>query len=126
MKNSFSAIKTSHLYSQPLRKARKDKKDFAKKLDREMTKAEWALWYHLRNHGFKAQKVLFGYIPDFVNMRRQLAVEVDGSIHNGSIQKEKDAEKDRNLSKRGFSVVRFSNEQVLNDMPSVLRRLGIK
>lgn len=126
MRNSWSSIKTSHLYNQPQLQKRRDKEKFAAKLNREMTKAEWALWYYLRNHGFKAQVVLFGYIPDFVNKQRKLCIEVDGSIHDSSFQKNEDRKKDLALWRNGYSVIRFTNAQVLTDIKSVLARLGYK
>lgn len=126
MKSSWSAIKTSHLYNQPMLQRRRDKQKFAQKLNREMTAAEWRLWYHLRTRGWKAQAIVCGYIPDFLNKPRGLIVELDGSSHNGSLRKHEDRTRDSVLERAGFTVLRFTNDQVFTDIKGVLLRLGYK
>ena len=91
-----------------------------------MTKAEWTLWYHLRTRGFKAQCVLFGYIPDFVNKHRKMCVEVDGSSHDNPIQQKRDRIKDSILNNHGYCVIRFANNEIFRDIKAVMRRLGYK
>ena len=125
MRNSWNAIKKAKIYFKSKYENRTQKQRFAEKLNREMTKAEWALWYHLRNHGFKAQQIICGFIPDFVNRHRQLIVEVDGSVHDGAEQRAYDSRREDILRREGFCVVRFTNRQVLSDVNSCLLRLGL-
>ena len=98
-----------------------------RELRRTMTKAERALWEKLRGHRldgfhFRRQQVVAGYIVDFYCDAARLAVEVDGAVHLS--QTERDADRDLILAAHGVRVVRFSNEEVLNDLPGVLARLA--
>lgn len=55
-----------------------------------------------------------GFIADFYCSKLLLVIEVDGEIHNK--QKEYDEERSKVLNDLGIFVMRFSNEQVLNDI----------
>jgi len=46
---------------------------------------------------------------------------VDGGIHNQ--QKDYDAERDNTLKKTGLRVVRFTNEEVLSNLPGMLSKI---
>ncbi|MBN9598580.1 MAG: endonuclease domain-containing protein [Afipia sp.] len=94
----------------------------AKSLRKSMTDAEWRLWYRLRAHRlegikFKRQAVIGRYIADFVCFERKLVIEVDGGQHDG---KDSDVARDRWLADQGFRVVRFWNNEVLNQTDAVL------
>ena len=98
------------------------KRDFARHLRRTMTDAEYRLWYHLRGSRllgarFRRQFPIGRYIVDFACLESRLIVEVDGGQHNGSLH---DASRDRFLHDRGFTVVRFWNNDVLADTDAVL------
>ena len=84
------------------------------------------LWQHLRNrrlHGlkFRRQHPIERVIVDFYCAEKQLMIEVDGGIHEK--QREQDAAGDAFLQERGYRVVRFRNEEVLNDIEAVLERI---
>ncbi len=66
-------------------------------------------------HSFRCQQVLFGYIIDFYAPRYMLAVEIDGGYHNSPDQKIYDTIRTQKLNNKGISVLRFTNEEVLND-----------
>ena len=95
----------------------------AKKLHRNMTPAEIKLWAHLRAHRmkdvhFRNQHAIGNYIVDFCAPRRKLIIELDGSQHLE--QEEYDAERTAFLESRGYRVLRFWNNQVMNEIEGVL------
>ncbi len=98
----------------------------ARELRQEMTPAEAILWDHVRNRklaGFKfrRQHPVDRFIVDFYCAACQLVVEIDGDIHD--LQQERDAVRTEALEQHGYRVVRFHNEQVLNDLETVLAAL---
>jgi very-short-patch-repair endonuclease len=95
---------------------------YAKALRANMTEAERRLWYLLRAHRFKEVKFkrqapIGRYIVDFVSFERRLVVEVDGGQHAES---DADGRRTRWLEDQGFRVVRFWNNEVLNNASGVL------
>lgn len=91
---------------------------FAAKMRRHMTRAERHLWRHLRGFRCYPQRVLCGYIVDFAFPKGRLAVEVDGSSHNG--KESYDSERDAVLALAGWRVIRFSNTSVLTEVEAVV------
>ena len=95
----------------------------ARELRREMTPTERVLWQRLRNRQlsglkFRRQHPLGPFIADFYCAAHRLVVEIDGDIHD--LQPERDAARTEQFEKYGYRVIRFRNEQVLNDIESVL------
>ena len=95
----------------------------ARELRREMTPAEKLLWSRLRNKRldglkFRRQHPLGPFIADFYCAARRLVVEIDGDIHD--LQPERDAVRTEQFEQYGYRVIRFRNEQVLNDIEDVL------
>ncbi len=91
-----------------------------------MTKAEQVLWAALRYRKarglrFRRQHPVDRFVLDFFCPSAKLAIELDGSVHDQ--QAERDEERTRVLEAAGYRVIRFRNEEVLNDLPSVLRRI---
>lgn len=87
-----------------------------------MTDAERRLWYRLRAHRlegikFKRQIPIGQYVADFACMDRKLLVEVDGGQH---AQSTSDAERTKWLEDQGFRILRFWNNEVLNETDAVL------
>ena len=99
----------------------------AKSNRRYMTPAESALWECLRNKNlgvrFRRQHPIFGYIPDFVCLEKQLIIEVDGGYHFIGNQQVSDEERTRYLNQYGFEVIRFTNEEVLGNIDDVLDKI---
>ena len=100
-------------------------KEFAKDNRAKATEAESLLWAHLRNAklgcNFRRQHPISNYIVDFVCLTKRIIVEVDGDIHN--FQKNYDLQRDRELKLEGFKVLRFTNEQVLNNISGVINTI---
>ncbi|HLC82777.1 MAG TPA: DUF559 domain-containing protein, partial [Bacteroidia bacterium] len=97
-------------------------KKYARENRQPQTKAEDALWQCVRNRKleskFRRQHPIGVYIADFICLDKKLIIEIDGEIHNDT--KERDAARTEALNQLGFQVIRFTNEQVLNDIDSVL------
>jgi very-short-patch-repair endonuclease len=95
----------------------------AKHLHRNMTPAEVKLWARLRAHQlngvhFRNQHAIGKYVVDFCAPRRKLIIELDGSQHLE--QQEYDFERTTFLESKGYQVLRFWNNDVMNDTEGVL------
>ncbi len=112
----------------------KDSKYLSRKLRRFQTKAEKKLWYLIRNkaledtrftrqhplHVIVDQKKRF-FIADFYCPEQKLVIEIDGKIHEK--QKEYDAYRTDCLCLIGLQVVRFTNEEAIENPELVLHSL---
>jgi very-short-patch-repair endonuclease len=93
-----------------------------------MTDAEARLWMRLRakqidGHRFRRQVPMGPYIVDFACLDAQVIVEVDGSQHLVALNR--DAERTAELQTRGFRVLRFWNNDVLEQTESVLEEIRL-
>ncbi|WP_292942583.1 methylmalonyl-CoA mutase family protein [Mucilaginibacter sp. 44-25] len=89
------------------------------------TDAETVLWQRLRNNqiGFKIrrQHAIDGYIADFVCIPKGLVIEIDGGYHQ--LTTEQDEVRTRVLNGEGFDVIRFDNDEVLNNTEQVIQKI---
>jgi leucyl-tRNA synthetase len=89
------------------------------------TEAESVLWKFLKakqlDGKFRRQHVIGNNIVDFVCLDKQLILEVDGKIHEKQI--EYDKARTQELKSLGFEVMRFTNEEVLADIDSVIEKI---
>jgi cyclase len=96
--------------------------EYAKRLRKAPTEAEALLWNVLNKKQlgikFRRQHPIYNYIADFYCHELKLVIEVDGKYHNE--QKEYDRYRSNDLTEFGIKVVRFTNDQVLNDIENVL------
>jgi very-short-patch-repair endonuclease len=97
----------------------------ARRLRHRSTEAE-LLWSKLRDRRldgikFKRQVPIAGYIVDFSALELKLVIEVDGGQHD--VRAAEDAERTRILEEWGFHVVRFWNNDVLNNIEGVLEAI---
>ncbi len=95
---------------------------FAKTLRANATDAETALWRLLRSRRlehlkFRRQVPIGPWIVDFVCFEQRLIVEADGSQHADS---DDDKRRDQDLTDRGFRVLRFWNNDILQQEQSVI------
>ncbi|GAB4547474.1 MAG: hypothetical protein Tsb0014_42130 [Pleurocapsa sp.] len=98
----------------------------ARKLRQNLTAAEAYLWEALRNKQleelkFRCQHPVGNFILDFYCSVCKLAIEVDGEIHANQI--ERDRARTSKLEEYGYRVLRFSNEEVINNLPKVLAEI---
>jgi len=98
----------------------------ARRLRQNQTAAEAKLWKALRKSQvaglkFRRQHALDRYIVDFYCHEKRLSIEVDGPIHCATEQE--DAIRGQIIESRGITVLRFKNEEVFDDLPSVLERI---
>ncbi|MGE5464863.1 MAG: endonuclease domain-containing protein [Syntrophothermus sp.] len=98
----------------------------AKQLHRNMTPAETKLWARLRAHRlegvhFRNQHAIGKYIVDFCAPRKKLIIELDGSQHLE--QREYDDERTKYFESMGYRVLRFWNNEVMNDIEGVIRAI---
>jgi leucyl-tRNA synthetase len=95
----------------------------AKQLRTNPTEAEEILWLNLKDQGlaseFTPQHLIDDYVVDFVSLSKKLIIEVDGGIFYTTQQKE-DTQNTKVLEEKGFKVIRFNSNQILNNIDSVL------
>lgn len=101
---------------------------YGRELRKELTEAEKLLWAALRNRKlnglkFRRQHPLDKFIVDFYCNEKKLAVELDGSVHDEKINKEYDEARTAMLAGLNVFVLRFKNEEVINNMQNVLERI---
>lgn len=98
----------------------------AKEMRKVMPEPERRMWHQLRaarfqGIKFRRQKVVGKCIADFAANAPKLVVEIDGDTH--ARQENYDAERTQYLEDQGYTVIRFSNLEVMDNMDGVLTRL---
>jgi len=95
---------------------------YAHWLRRHMTESELILWKRLRNNNlgvrFKAQHPMLYYIADFYCYALKLVIEIDGPIHKFKYAEDKI--RTQNIEGAGNIVIRFTNEEVLENIEKVI------
>ena len=98
-------------------------KQYANENKMFMTDAERLLWNLLKGKGigykFRRQHIIGEYIADFANLHYKLVVEVDGKYHFKGDQPVADDIRTSDLNKMGYTVIRFTNDEVLNNIHQV-------
>jgi len=94
----------------------------ARALRRDATEAEKKLWRHLRQppfreHHFRRQATIGRYFADFASHQLRIVIEVDGGQHSLGTS---DEARTRYLNANGYRVVRFWNNEVLENISGVL------
>jgi very-short-patch-repair endonuclease len=103
-------------------------RNFAKKMRREPTDAESAMWRLLRDRRlasfkFRRQVRFKDFILDFACFEKRFIVEIDGSQHASS---DRDAARDAVLMAEGFQIARYWNNDVLQQPSAVLEDIFAK
>lgn len=98
-----------------------------KKNRTNLTDSESILWEAVRNRNlsfkFRRQHAIGQFIADFVCLELSLIVELDGEIHNTAYQSERDLGRTEILSNLGYHIIRFSNDEVENNLTEVLEKI---
>jgi very-short-patch-repair endonuclease len=102
-------------------------KEYARENRNNMTLGEKALWSSLRHkflgHRFYRQYIIADYIVDFLCHEGGVIIEVDGGYHSEPRQAEDDELRTQRLEQLGFHVLRFSNEEILENIEDVEDRI---
>ena len=100
---------------------------FARENRKNATVAEQVLWEHIRHDalGVKIlrQHIIGDFIVDFLAPNERLIIEVDGAYHAEERQKEDDKMRAEILERKGYKVIRFSNEEVLYDTDMTIKKI---
>jgi very-short-patch-repair endonuclease len=97
----------------------------ARRLRRDMTEAERKLWEEVRDRRmlgwkFRRQDEIKPYFVDFICIEAKLVIEVDGGQHNPEV----DAARTAFLESKGLRVIRFWNNEVLENLDGVLVKIA--
>jgi 5-methyltetrahydrofolate--homocysteine methyltransferase len=95
---------------------------------KQPTDAEKVLWTELSgkklaNYKFRRQHIIGNYITDFICLKENIIVEVDGLIHQLPENKNNDEERTKWLNDEGYQVIRFTNEEVLFETERVIEKI---
>jgi len=107
----------------------KNLKSLARTLRKNSTPAEVRLWSELLRGGqmqgytFLRQRPVLNYIADFLCKELKLIIEVDGASHEGEKQWHKDQKRQTELEEHGFTVLRFTDEEIFKDLDNVQRSI---
>src|SRR5690606_17429179 len=94
---------------------------------KNMTKAEACLWKFALSgrkqmgYQFRRQRPVLHYIADFMCKELMLIIEVDGITHQWEEVVIKDKIRENDLKNVGFTIIRFNDEEVLNNIDNVNR-----
>ncbi|SHF88630.1 5-methyltetrahydrofolate--homocysteine methyltransferase [Flavobacterium micromati] len=104
-------------------------KEFAKRMRNQPTDAEKMLWNVLSGKGmegfkFRRQHIIGNFIAEFICLKKNLIIEVDGSIHQLPENKISDNERTKWLNNEGYQVIRFTNNEVLLELEKVLNKIS--
>ena len=110
-------------------KVSKRKIELSREMRKNMTGAEKLLWNKVRNRKlmnmkFRRQQVIDGVVVDFYCDELKLCVEIDGEIHRTEENRYYDEQREEILRSRGLNVLRFSNDEVLQEIDNVLQRIA--
>lgn len=109
---------------------REEKVSFARVLRGRQTDVEKLLWSKLRSkrlngHKFRRQEPIGVYIVDFVCFERKLVIELDGAQHNSDEGRHSDLQRTEWLKSQGFTLLRFWNNEVNNNLDGILQVIHI-
>jgi very-short-patch-repair endonuclease len=97
----------------------------ARRLRRDASDVERTLWHALREGGlpwkFRRQHPIGSRIADFACPARKLVIELDGGQH--AEQVDADAARTADLEQRGYRIIRFWNNDVLENLEGVLETI---
>ena len=100
----------------------------AKHLRANLTNAEMLLWEELKSkkhfdYKFRRQHPYANFIFDFYCHKLKLVIEVDGKYHLTPKQKLIDAERDKFVEEDGLHVLRFTNDEICNELKQCIKKI---
>ncbi|WP_223033937.1 endonuclease domain-containing protein [Hanstruepera marina] len=99
-------------------------------LRKKLTPAEAFLWTHIKSRQLKGKRFtkqhsIGNYIVDFYCASEKLIIELDGEVHNNPVTQEYDNIRSSYLENLGYTVIRFENKLVFENLPSVLKAIAL-
>ena len=107
---------------------KKELLEFRRELRKNLTPAEAFLWKQLKGKQldgkkFAKQHSIGNYIVDFYLASDKLIIELDGEIHQNPMAAEYDEKRTDYLKSLGFTVIRFENKMIFDNLASVLMEI---
>ena len=107
---------------------RKELLEHRRVLRKNLTPAEAFLWKHLKakqldGKKFAKQHSIGDYIVDFYLASDKLIIELDGEVHQNASAEEYDKKRTAYLNREGFTVIRFENKMIFDNLKSVLMEI---
>jgi very-short-patch-repair endonuclease len=104
-------------------------KDKRQSLRNNMPPAEKLIWNRLKGKQiegckFRRQYSISAFVVDFYVPKLRLAIEIDGSSHDGDAAQAYDAERQTFLESKGTRFLRFTNQQVYEELDAVIESIG--
>ena len=103
--------------------------DAARELRQNSTPAEEIFWEAVRdrkflNLKFRRQQAIKFYVVDFYCDKHKLIVELDGTVHDSEEAQFLDQDRSFNLSKWGYKIIRFRNNDILKNLAECLDEIA--
>jgi len=99
----------------------------AERLRRDMTVTEKIIWDRVCKNQLgtriRRQHPIWKFIADFYCHEVKLVIEIDGGIHLRSENKEYDISRDIILKEFQIEILRFTNDEVINDPDLVIEKI---
>lgn len=99
----------------------------ARQLRKDQTDVEKLLWFRLKNKQlgvkFRRQQVVGCFIVDFICFEHNLIIELDGGQHNEKVNTAKDQDRTKWLLSEGYFVIRFWNNDIIENIDGVLAKV---
>jgi len=110
---------------------RKYLENFRKELRNNATISEKRLWKalqksQLEGRKFRRQHSIGNYIADFYCPSERLIIEIDGAVHNNTINQDHDFKRTLYLESLNNKIIRFTNDEIKNSLELVLERIKIE
>ncbi|MDD4333421.1 MAG: endonuclease domain-containing protein [Patescibacteria group bacterium] len=108
--------------------SKQGKIQLAREFRKVPTKSEKIIWNVLRNRQFmnlkfRRQHLSSGYLLDFYCDELNLAIEIDGSVHDNEEQTKYDEERQKAIEEKKIKFIRIKTEDVENNLNNVLKDL---
>ena len=111
-------------------KASKTIFQYAEVLRKKMTEAEKIVWERLCKNQpgvrIRRQHPIYKYIADYYCHELKLVIEIDGGIHLSKENRQYDISRDITLNEFGIQIIRFTNDQVINDIDQIIEEIKRK
>ncbi len=105
-------------------------KELRRKLRRDSTPPERMIWALIKSkqigYKFRRQESIGPFIVDFLCKELDLVVEIDGSHHSIPEAYERDVEREEYIRKQGYTVVRYSAQEVLNNLHGFIEDIKLR